>query len=290
MDGVVRPLQQTLSLAKVGIGSLKVETVANEFDVAEEEIKLIGDSLTVLSIANESRLGLSEKLQSLSGLVLGVLPSVLDSLDISLKELGLVGILEDDLTLGDEVCDNVPLGVQLGERLLLSLNKLINILETRGGDVSGGGEHDSIKELNMGLEFITIGVALPVEVHHNSGLLDIGDEVLVALDKGVKLAKLGVLLFLGALSHQDLEDLLEPFPDLSPLQIFAEGIEGVSLPLELRGGVDLVGHDPGNGLLNILHPLGHLEVPHLVDLLDEGIVLLPERHLDLLHLYCVLKS
>ena len=67
-------------------------------------------------------------------------------------------------------------------------------------------------------------------------------------------------------------------------------IEGVSLPLELGGGVDLVGHDPGNGLLNILHPFGHLEVPHLIDLLDEGIVLLPERHLDLLHLYFVPKS
>merc|ERR1740123_1016248 len=210
MDGVVRPLQQTLSLAKVGIGSLKVEDLLDLLDLLLSNIKLIGDSLTVLSIANESRLGLSEKLQSLSGLVLGVLPSVLDSLDIGLKELGLVWILEDDLTLGNKVCDNVPLGVQLGERLLLSLNKLINILKTRGSDVSGGGEHDSIKELNMGLELITIGVALPVEVHHNSGLLDIGDELLVLLDQGVKLAKLGVLLILGALSHQDLKNLLEP--------------------------------------------------------------------------------
>ena len=159
----------------------------------------------------------------------------------------------------------------------------------------------------MGLELITIGVALPVEVNHDSGLLDIGDQLLVLLDQGVKLAELGGLLLLGTLSHEDFKDLLEPFSDLSPLQVFAEGlkmndhtpslidilytyIEGVSLPLELRGGVDFVGHDPGNGLLNILHPLGHLEVPHLVDLLDEGIVLLPERHLDLLHLYCVPKS
>ena len=32
-------------------------------------------------------------------------------------------------------------------------------------------------------------------------------------------------------------------------------------------------------LFNILHPLGHLGVAHVVDILDEGVVLLPERHL-----------
>ena len=32
-------------------------------------------------------------------------------------------------------------------------------------------------------------------------------------------------------------------------------------------------------LLNILHPLSHLGVAHVVDILDEGVVLLPERHL-----------
>ena len=55
-------------------------------------------------------------------------------------------------------------------------------------------------------------------------------------------------------------------------------VECVSFSLELRGGVDLVSHDASNGLLHVLHPLGHLHVPHLVHLLDEGIVLLPKRH------------
>ena len=32
-------------------------------------------------------------------------------------------------------------------------------------------------------------------------------------------------------------------------------------------------------LFNILHPLGHLGVAHVVDILDEGVILLPERHL-----------
>ena len=31
-------------------------------------------------------------------------------------------------------------------------------------------------------------------------------------------------------------------------------------------------------LFNILHPLGHLGVAHVVDILDEVVVLLPERH------------
>merc|ERR1712217_985095 len=34
---------------------------------------------------------------------------------------------------------------------------------------SCGGEHDSVQELHMGLEFITIGVTLPVEIHHDRG-------------------------------------------------------------------------------------------------------------------------
>ena len=56
-------------------------------------------------------------------------------------------------------------------------------------------------------------------------------------------------------------------------------VECVSFPLELRGGVDLVSHDASNGLLHVLHPLGHLHVPHVVHLLDELVVLLPESHL-----------
>ena len=57
-------------------------------------------------------------------------------------------------------------------------------------------------------------------------------------------------------------------------------MEIVPLALEFSRGVDFVGHDPGDGLLNILHPLDHLGLPHDVDILDEGVVLLPERHGD----------
>ena len=54
----------------------------------------------------------------------------------------------------------------------------------------------------------------------------------------------------------------------------------VSLPLEFGRGVDLIGHDPGDGFLNIFHPLGHFGVPHVVHLLDELVILLPERHFE----------
>ena len=56
-------------------------------------------------------------------------------------------------------------------------------------------------------------------------------------------------------------------------------VEVVTFPLEFSRGVDSVGHDPGDGFLNIFHPFGHLGVSHVIDLLDEGIILLPKRHL-----------
>merc|ERR1719192_1834840 len=61
-------------------------------------------------------------------------------------------------------------------------------------DISCGRQHDSIKELNMGLKLITIGIALPVEINHDSCLLDIGDKFLMLLDQSVKLSKFCVSL------------------------------------------------------------------------------------------------
>ena len=55
-------------------------------------------------------------------------------------------------------------------------------------------------------------------------------------------------------------------------------MEVFSFTFELCRGVDPVRHDPGDGLLHVLHPLGHLGVAHLIDVLDEVVVLLPERH------------
>ena len=81
----------------------------------------------------------------------------------------------------------------------------------------------------------------------------------------------------------------------SPFQVLAKRLEVVLLPLELRGGVDLAGAHLGNSHLHVVHPLDHLGVsvystgilvsskiinllPGVIDLLDEGIVFLPECH------------
>merc|ERR1712001_679069 len=181
VDLVVGVVEDFLSLGEVSIGGIQIEDLLHLLDLLLGNVELVGNSFTVLSVTNEGVLGLSKELKPVGGLVLGVFPSVLDSLDVSLEELGFVRVLEDDLTLGNEICHDVSLGVELRQRLLLSLNEFINILQTRWGDVSGGGQHDSVQELNMGLQLITIGVALPVEIHHDSGLLDIGDQLLVLL-------------------------------------------------------------------------------------------------------------
>merc|ERR1719391_1044650 len=134
----------------------------------------------------------------------------------------------------------------------------------------------------MGLQLVTIGITLPVQVNHDGSLLYIGNEFLVFLDESFKFVTLSLLLILGTLGHEDLEDLCQPFFDFGPLEVFAQRIKGVSLALEFCGGVDFVGHDTGNSLFNIFQPFGHLGVSHLVDLLDELIILLPERHLVIL--------
>ena len=59
-------------------------------------------------------------------------------------------------------------------------------------------------------------------------------------------------------------------------------MEIVSFSLELCGCVDLVGHYARDGLLNVLHPFDHLGLAHDVHILDERVVLLPERHLEVL--------
>merc|ERR1719361_1904196 len=135
--------------------------------VREGILKLRGDGLVVFSIADPSLLGVLEQLQPILCLLLGVIPTLLDPLDVALKELGFVGVLKNLLTLLNQVIDHIPLGIQLDKGLLLPLNELVNILHAGGSNVTGGGEHDAVKELNMGLQLVTVGVALPVQVDHD---------------------------------------------------------------------------------------------------------------------------
>merc|ERR1719331_1634925 len=170
-DGVVALVVQVLSLLHVGEGILKVVPLLDQLDLCLSNLKLSGDGLVVLSVANPGLLGVREQLQPILRLLLGVIPALLDPLDIALKELGLVGMLQDNLTLGNEINNNILLGIKLDKGLLLPLNELIDILHAGGSDVTGGREHDAVEELNMGLQLITVGVALPVQIDHDRGLL-----------------------------------------------------------------------------------------------------------------------
>merc|ERR1719450_1832779 len=181
------------------MGILKVVPLLDLLDLLLGNLELRGNGLVVLSIANPGLLGVLEQLQSVLSLLLGVIPAFLDPLDIALKELGLVGVFQDLLTLLNQVIHNIPLGIQLDKGLLLPLDELIDILHAGGSNVTGGGEHDAVKELNMGLQLVTVGVALPVQVNHYGGLLNAGDELLVLLDEHVQLLVLGLLLGLGPL-------------------------------------------------------------------------------------------
>ena len=91
----------------------------------------------------------------------------------------LLWVLKKYFALGNEVSDNAFFGLHLRKRLLLSLNQLFNILNTAGSNVTGRAEHDSIQELNMGFQLITISITFPVEINFDLGLEDSGNEVLV---------------------------------------------------------------------------------------------------------------
>merc|ERR1719317_1665240 len=166
-DGVVALVVKVLPLLHVSKGCLKVVHLLDLLDLLLGNLELRGNGLIVLSVANPGLLGVLEQLQSVLSLLLGVIPAFLDPLDIALKELGLVRVFQDNLTLGNEINNNVLLGVELDKGLLLPLDELINILNAGGSNVTGGGEHDAVKELNMGFELVSVGVALPVQVNHD---------------------------------------------------------------------------------------------------------------------------
>merc|ERR1712141_653807 len=94
-DSIVSLLVDVLSLLQISIGSLQVEDLLHLLDFLLSKLEISSDGLAVLSVTDEGILSLSEKSQPVGGLVLGVLPPILDSLDIGLEELGFVRVLED---------------------------------------------------------------------------------------------------------------------------------------------------------------------------------------------------
>ena len=99
----------------------------------------------------------------------------------------LLWVLKELFALADQVRDNGFLGLKLVQRLLLPLNQLLYVFNTAGSNITSGAEHDAIQKLNVRFQFITIGIAFPVEINFNCCLGDSGDEVLVLLNEGLQL-------------------------------------------------------------------------------------------------------
>merc|ERR1719481_85237 len=116
---------QVLSLLEVIKGRLEVEPFLDLLDFIFCLLKLRCNGLIVLSISNPSILGLLQKLQSVLSLLLGIIPTNLNTLDMSFKELRLVRVLKNLLTFVNKISDNSSLSLKLNQRLFLSLNQLI---------------------------------------------------------------------------------------------------------------------------------------------------------------------
>ena len=137
----------------------------------------------------------------------------------------LLRVVQESLALGNELIDNVLLSLKLAEGLLLPLNELINVLNAAGSNLPGGAEHDSIQELNVGSQLITVSVAFPVQVNLDLGLVDVGDQVLMALNQAIQLGNLFFPLLFCPLCHENFKHLLQPFLHLLAVEVFAEGLK-----------------------------------------------------------------
>ena len=113
----------------------------------------------------------------------------------------LLWVLKEYFALSDEVFDNAPFGLHLRKRLLLSLNQLFNILNAAGSNVTGRAEHDSIQELNIGFQLVTISITFPVEINFDLGLENNGNEVFVLGNNTVQFGCLICPLTTSSLSH-----------------------------------------------------------------------------------------
>merc|ERR1719233_1438217 len=95
-------------------------------------------------------------------------------------------------------------------------------INSRRSNISGGGEHYSVKELDMGLQFITVCITLPVQVNHDGCFLNSWYKFFMLLDQIIQLISFSFLLILGTLSHQNFQNLSQPFLYLSSLQVLAK--------------------------------------------------------------------
>ena len=123
-----------------------------------------------------------EGLLSDLGLLVRVLPSLSELLDVSIKKFGTVGISHQLFSLGNEVHDHLPLILEAVEDLVLLLNVLLSHLTVATLDLLDRSIPEVINEFKDGNEVISIAVALPVAFCLYESFLDLRDQILVSID------------------------------------------------------------------------------------------------------------
>merc|ERR1711899_387994 len=179
IDNTLGVSKDLLSLFQVLAGSSKIEAFLNLFDFFFSFVEFNGNVFKTSTIAFPGSLSVVQKGQSGRGLLLGLIPTLFNAANMAVQELGFVGVLKKLSTLGDEISDDTTLGLQLSERLLLSLNQLFNVFNTARSNVTCGAEHDSVQKFNVWFQLITIGVTFPVEINFNLSFEDGWDKLFV---------------------------------------------------------------------------------------------------------------
>merc|ERR1719423_185341 len=94
-DGIIALVVDVLSSLQVIQSSSKVEPLLDLLDFILSLLKFRCNGLVVLSISNPGILSFLEKSKSVLCLLLGVIPTNFNPLDVSLKELWFVRIFKD---------------------------------------------------------------------------------------------------------------------------------------------------------------------------------------------------
>merc|ERR1719365_369107 len=105
-DTVLGLVEDLLSLGQIFKSRLEVKAFLNLLDLFQTLLNLNDDSVIVLGIANPGVLGVVQEGKSVLSFLLGVIPANLDSLNMSLQELGLVRVLQDLAALLNQILDN----------------------------------------------------------------------------------------------------------------------------------------------------------------------------------------
>jgi len=126
-----------------------------------------------------------QKFQASLSLVFGLIPTFLNTLNMTIQKLWLtkseltvyssfdillssrhlLWIFQELFSLCDKLPNHSSFGFKLAQRLFLSFNELLNIFNTTWSNISGRAEHDTIQKFNMRFKLISISVTFPIEVN-----------------------------------------------------------------------------------------------------------------------------